>query len=155
MKASSHNLNFSIHCFDFRCASETQRTITGKFMKKIQIVSRRFRTRLHASNFGIQFLVTLEFSFHNFLKTIVKIFDAEFPYKRSYFEPLCLPAKRAVADAQVHCLCISVHAMLHEYLLSIVEFSLCFTSFLPLHSIFLKLDRNTSSGGWVLPIFEW
>ena len=42
--------------------------------------------------------VTLKFSFRNtFFKTrlLLKIFDAEFPYKRSYFEPLCRPAKMA------------------------------------------------------------
>ena len=54
--------------------------------------------RLHASNFGIQFsLVTLEFSIHNFFKTrmLLEIFDAEFPYKLSDFEPLCLLNKMA------------------------------------------------------------
>ena len=42
-------------------------------------------------------VVTLKFSIHNLFKTAVllKIFDAEFPYKCSYFEPLCLPAKMA------------------------------------------------------------
>ena len=31
-----------------------------------------------------------------FLKLVLlKIFDAEFPYKLSYFEPLCLPARMA------------------------------------------------------------
>ena len=36
--------------------------------------------------------VTLEFSIHNFFKTrmLLEIFGAEFPYKLSYFEPLCL-----------------------------------------------------------------
>ena len=35
-------------------------------------------------------LVTLKFSIHNFLKSrlLLKILDAEFPYKLSYFEPL-------------------------------------------------------------------
>ena len=43
-------------------------------------------------------LVTLKFSVHNFFETrvLLKIFDAEFPYKLSYFEPLCLLAKMAV-----------------------------------------------------------
>ena len=36
-------------------------------------------------NFGQNLLCT----------TTLKIFDAEFPYKLSYFEPLCLPAKMA------------------------------------------------------------
>ena len=42
-------------------------------------------------------LVTLTFSVHNIFETTVllKIFDAECPYKLSYFEPLCLPAKMA------------------------------------------------------------
>ena len=42
-------------------------------------------------------LVTLKFSIHNIFETraLLKIFDAEFPYKLSYFEPLCLPAKMA------------------------------------------------------------
>ena len=41
-------------------------------------------------------LVTLKFSIHiTFLKTGVlkKIFEAKFPYKLSYFGPLCLLAK--------------------------------------------------------------
>ena len=44
-------------------------------------------------------LVTLRSSVHNIFETrvLLKIFDAEFPYKSpiSYFEPLCLPAKMA------------------------------------------------------------
>ena len=42
-------------------------------------------------------LVTLEFSIHNFLKPriLLEIFDAEFPYKLSHFEPLCLLNKMA------------------------------------------------------------
>ena len=42
-------------------------------------------------------LVTLKFSAHNIFETrvLLKIFDAEFRYKLSYFEPLCLPAKMA------------------------------------------------------------
>ena len=42
-------------------------------------------------------LVTLEFSIHNFFKTrmLLEIFDAEFPYKLSYFEPLCQLNKKA------------------------------------------------------------
>ena len=42
-------------------------------------------------------LVTLEFSIHNFFKTgmLLEIFDAEFPYKLSYFDPLCLLNKIA------------------------------------------------------------
>ena len=42
-------------------------------------------------------LVTLKFSVPNFLETrvLLKIFDAKFPYKLSYFEPLCLSAKMA------------------------------------------------------------
>ena len=42
-------------------------------------------------------LVILEFSIHNFFKTriLLEIFDAEFPYKLSYFEPLCLLNKMA------------------------------------------------------------
>ena len=40
-------------------------------------------------------LLRLKFSMHNFFKTTVllKIFDAELPYKLSYFELVCLPAK--------------------------------------------------------------
>ena len=42
-------------------------------------------------------VVTLKFSVHDIFETrvLLKIFDAEFPYKLSYFEPLCLPAKMA------------------------------------------------------------
>ena len=42
-------------------------------------------------------LKTLKFSVHNTFETrlFIKIFDAEFPNKLSYFEPLCLPAKMA------------------------------------------------------------
>ena len=42
-------------------------------------------------------LVTLKFSIHNLFKirVLLKIFDAEIPYKLSYFEPLCLLAKMA------------------------------------------------------------
>ena len=42
-------------------------------------------------------LVILEFLIHNFFKTrmLLDIFDAEFPYKLSYFEPLCLLNKMA------------------------------------------------------------
>ena len=50
----------------------------------------------HILAFSSSFL-TLKFSIHNFFKTkiILKIFDAEFPYKLSYFEPLFLLAKMA------------------------------------------------------------
>ena len=54
MKASSYNLNFSIH-FDFHCAGETQTTATEMY-EKIQTVTRRFHMRLHASDVDIQFL---------------------------------------------------------------------------------------------------
>ena len=42
-------------------------------------------------------LETLKFSVHNTfeIRLLLKIFDAEFPYKLSYLEPLCLPAKMA------------------------------------------------------------
>ena len=42
-------------------------------------------------------LKTLKFSVHNTFETrlFIKIFDAEFPNKLSYFEPLCLPTKMA------------------------------------------------------------
>ena len=42
-------------------------------------------------------LVTLNVSVHNFFETrlLLKISDAEFPYKLSYVEPLCLLAKIA------------------------------------------------------------
>ena len=42
-------------------------------------------------------LATLKFSVHNFFETrvLLKIFETEFSYKLSYFEPLCLPAKMA------------------------------------------------------------
>ena len=41
-------------------------------------------------------LLTLKFSIHNAkTKVLLKVFDAELPYKRSCFEPLCLPAKMA------------------------------------------------------------
>ena len=38
-------------------------------------------------------LITLKFSVHNIFETrvLLKIFDAKFPYKLSYFEPICLP----------------------------------------------------------------
>ena len=59
---------------------------------KFQIVTRRFRMRLMPQVLAFSSsLVTLKFSFIKFLK----IFDAEFLYKLSYFEPLCLPAKMA------------------------------------------------------------
>ena len=46
---------------------------------------------------SISSLITLKFSIHNFFKTsvLLKIFDAKFPYKLSYFEPPYLPAKMA------------------------------------------------------------
>ena len=67
---------------------------------KIQIVTRHFpfRMQLNASNFGIQFLSRkLKFSIYNIFKTrvLIKMFHAEFPYKLSYFEPLCLLANMA------------------------------------------------------------
>ena len=39
--------------------------------------------------------ITLKLSNHNVFETrmLLKIFDTELPYKRSYFEPFCLPAK--------------------------------------------------------------
>ena len=39
----------------------------------------------------------VSFHFITFSKTrvLLKIFDTEFPYKLSYFEPLCLPVKMA------------------------------------------------------------
>ena len=42
-------------------------------------------------------LVTLKFLVHNFFETkvLLKIFDTKFPYKLSYFEPLCLLNKMA------------------------------------------------------------
>ena len=45
-------------------------------------------------------LETLKFSVHSTFETrfLFKIFDAEFPYKLSYFEPLCLPAKMAAEN---------------------------------------------------------
>ena len=61
---------------------------------KIKIVTRRFRMRLHASNFGIQFL-SRNFKVINSKRLLLKIFDAEFPHKLSYFEPLCLLNKMA------------------------------------------------------------
>ena len=54
--------------------------------------------RLHASNFGIHFLsCNIQFSIHNLFKIrmLLEIFDAELPYKLSYFEPLCLLNKMA------------------------------------------------------------
>ena len=47
-------------------------------------------------------LVELEFSIHNFFKTrmLLEIFDAEFPCKLSYFEPLCLMNKMAAKTAK-------------------------------------------------------
>ena len=54
--------------------------------------------RLHSSNLVFSFsLVTLEFSIRNFFKTrmLLEIFDAEFPYKFSYFESLCQLNKMA------------------------------------------------------------
>ena len=52
--------------------------------------------RLHDSNFGIRFLIVeLKFSLHSFFKTRVlfKIFDTEFPYKRSFFRAT-LPSRQ-------------------------------------------------------------
>ena len=48
-------------------------------------------------------LITLKFSVPNLLETRVlfKIFDAKFPYKLSYFEPLCLLAKMAVKTVKM------------------------------------------------------
>ena len=43
-------------------------------------------------------LVILKVSVHNLffkIRVLLKIFVAKFPYKRSYFEPLCLLAKMA------------------------------------------------------------
>ena len=39
--------------------------------------------------------ITLKFSNHNIFETrmLLKIFDIQLPYKRSYFEPLSLPAR--------------------------------------------------------------
>ena len=47
-------------------------------------------------------LVTVEFSIHNFFKTrmLLEIFDAESPYKLSYFEPLCLLNKMATQSVK-------------------------------------------------------
>ena len=47
-------------------------------------------------------LVTFEFSINNFFKTrmLLEIFDAEFPYKPSYFEPLCLLNKMAAKNVK-------------------------------------------------------
>ena len=55
--ASSHdrNLNFSIHFSVVSCVSPAERK-SKQMYRKIQVVTRRFRMRLHASNFGIQFL---------------------------------------------------------------------------------------------------
>ena len=66
-------------CFDFRPAGQTQRQLTTEMCGKIQIVA-----------FSSSLMATLKFSVHNFFKTrvLLKIFDAEFPYKLSYFEPL-------------------------------------------------------------------
>ena len=63
-------------------------------------MTRRFRMRLHTSNFGIPFRSrNIKFSIHNVFDTrvLLKIFDIEFPYKCvcSYFEQFCLPAKMA------------------------------------------------------------
>ena len=43
------------------------------------------------------YLLTLEFSIHDCFKTrmLLEIFDAQFSYKLSYFEPLCLLNKMA------------------------------------------------------------
>ena len=73
---------FPYICFDFRCARETQ------------TLRQQRNVRKNVSSFS---LVTLEFSVHNNFKTrmLLEIFDAEFPYKLSYFEPLCLLNKMA------------------------------------------------------------
>ena len=62
---------------------------------KTRIVTRRFRMP-QILEFSSS-LITLKFSKHNVFETrmLFKIFDIEFPYKRSYFEPFCLPAKSA------------------------------------------------------------
>ena len=52
----------------------------------------------HASNFSIHlFSRNIEFSIQNFFKIrmSLEILDAEFPYKLSYFKPLCLLNKMA------------------------------------------------------------
>ena len=84
-------------CFGFRSAGETQLT-TEKCMEK-------FKLWLDAFVYGYMpqilafssSLPTLKFSIYNFFKTkvLLKIYDAELPYKLSYFEPLCLLAKMA------------------------------------------------------------
>ena len=54
-------------------------------------------------------LVILEFSIHNFFKTriLLEIFDAEFPCKLSYFEPLCLLNKNGDENREkVYFVCI-------------------------------------------------
>ena len=81
------------------------KTKTTEKCIKIQIVTRRFRMRLymympHILAFSSS-LATLKFSIHNVFQTrmLLTIFDAECPYKLSYFEPLCLPAKMAAETA--------------------------------------------------------
>ena len=83
---------FPYICFDFRCSGETQLT-TEKCMEKIKLqqdafVCTGYMPKLLAFRFS---LVTLKFSVHNLFETrvLLKIFDAEFPNKLSYFEPLC------------------------------------------------------------------
>ena len=51
--------------------------------------------------------ITLEFSIHNCFKTrmLLEIFDAEFPYTLSYFEPLCLMNKMAAKTVKRAIVC--------------------------------------------------
>ena len=92
MKVSSHNfLVLPYISLNIVCVSLVQQklnTDNREIYGKTKIVTRCSRTcmHLHASDVGIQFLC------HN---SKVFIFDAEFPYKGSYFKPfyMYLPAK--------------------------------------------------------------
>ena len=84
---------FPCICFDFRwrCAGETQTTekCMEKFKLWLNAIVCGYMPQILVFSFP---LVTLEFSIHNLFRTgmLLEIFDAEFPYKLSYFEPLCL-----------------------------------------------------------------
>ena len=93
----SHNLNFSIHFSVVSCVHQ-QNENQNKCMEKFKLLLDTFVCSYMPQTLAISSsLKTLRFSVHSTFETrlLLKIFDAEFPYKLSYFEPLCLPAKMA------------------------------------------------------------
>ena len=86
-------------CFDFRCAGETQTTAKCTENFKLRLDAFGYMHQILVFSFS---LVTFEFSINNFFKTrmLLEIFDAEFPNKLSYFEPLCLLNKMATKNVK-------------------------------------------------------